>query len=75
MNIIELAKKAGISSFWAENSTRQLERFATFVRAEALEEAAKVCDELQNKQAIGNGDVYVLPTTNKDCAAAIRGMK
>ena len=52
--IIAMAREAGISSVWAEASTRQLERFAALVaahereklqmiRAIALEEAAQLC--------------------------------
>ena len=63
--IIELAKEAGfpdptISANWFET----LERFAAFVRAEALEEAAKVCDD----ESRYSNDAEC-------CAAAIRGLK
>ena len=70
MNIIELAKEAGlhtedgIGMAFAD----RLERFAALVRAEALEEAAKVCDK------------YAKNSSNpmnfaENCAAAIRSMK
>ena len=63
MSVIELAKEAGMTVFVPES----LERFAVLVRAEALEEAAKVCDELKWRG----------PPLNfaENCAAAIRGLK
>ena len=52
MNITELVREAGIYDgreglMWC--SKEQLERFAALVRAEALEEAAKVCRTAQAK--------------------------
>ena len=60
MNIIELAKEAG---YQEGRPMARLERFAALVRAEALEEAAKVCDG------------YGPPDYVSDLAAAIRGLK
>ena len=83
MNIIELAEKSGIQEWWGEPDEcydefcEMLERFAVFVRAEALEEAAKVCDEF-----VEDMDFDCDMTLNevgdymaKYCAAAIRGLK
>lgn len=42
-------------------------------RNDALEEAAKVCDELRNKDYSSEGERWVAGTD--DCAAAIRAMK
>lgn len=39
------------------------------------EKAAKVCEELGKTKFIPNHDVYILPPTPQDCAAAIRSMK
>ena len=51
MNIIELAKEAGV---WDEiGYPKCIERFAALVRAEALEEAAKVCEEVANRYKTG----------------------
>ena len=72
MNIIELTKEADIyvahlNKPMTDKEVRLafLERFAALVRAEALEEAAKVCDEFGPWR----------DTTGKDCAEAIRGLK
>ena len=68
MNIIELAKEAGFSEVEDWNSyvcdQQRLERFAALVRAEALEEAAKVCDD----ESRYSNDAEC-------CAAAIRRLK
>ena len=48
MNIIELAKEAGLlagDEAWVSPHQEAMERFAELVRAEALEEAAKEADE------------------------------
>ena len=61
MNIIELAKEAGVLGGFDELHP-SIEKFAALVRAEALDEAAKVCDEH--------------PTwTGRMCAAVIMGLK
>ena len=70
MNIIELAKEAGIETEWSFDFKIRLERFAALVRAEALEEAAKVCEEKYRR-----GPVYKSWMIADECAAAIRGLK
>ena len=71
MNIIELANRAGLNMPDRRNDLwmPQFERFAALVRAEALEEAAKVCDDLVLEHP-GRAD-----KTADQCAAAIRGLK
>ena len=66
MNILELAKEAGISPFWAENRTQQLKRFAALVRLEALEEAANVCESKLNEHQVHSNFI---------CATSIRKLK
>ena len=75
--IIELAKEAGFDLSVDEYNgnlevdcegvyyTEVLERFAALVRAEALDEAAKVCEQ----------DEFQIYETAERCAAAIRGLK
>ena len=74
MDIIELAKEAGAMfdhMTWVERDLAPVfERFATLVRAEALEEAAKVCDT-RSEQWITNNDALEA----RRCAAAIRVLK
>lgn len=69
MNIIELAREAGIKQA-VENPSllmvHELTRFAALVRAQALEEAADICDRVNN---------YDNPMTAGDCADAIRALK
>ena len=74
MNIIELAKEAGlVFGLQMYVDHYQLERFAALVRAKALEEAAKVCAMMEwqgrSEEAIWKGDAA------DECAAAIRGLK
>ena len=67
MNIIELAKEAGLHrTEWNDwlCYDKTLERFAALVRAEALEEAAKVCETDEMRYECSD-----------ECAAAIRGLK
>jgi hypothetical protein len=69
MNITELAKEAGLA--WV--ARKRLERIAALVRAEALEEAAKVCDDYAAECAANeNWEAEDVSLIN---AAAIRGMK
>ena len=77
MNIIESAKQAGpliTTPFdqWCEN-------FAALVRAQALEEAAGVCENTlahhYMKQVIPTHDEALLLAACADCAAAIRKLK
>ena len=78
MNIIELAhricwrykhsKDPHHSSTYTFNEST-LQQFAKTIRAEALEEAAKVCEQIDTA-AFGSER----PAPN-DCAAAIRGLK
>jgi hypothetical protein len=69
MNIIELAKEAGFvedTNCEIYGSYYHLERAAALVRAEALEEAAKMCEAKQSYNAMH---------ANTEFAAAIRGLK
>ena len=71
--IIELAKEAGLIQYVQVEKTcvsNALERFVALVRAEALEEAAKVCAD--NALESING---VEQSAMRKCAAAIRGLK
>lgn len=45
MNLIELALNAGFGPRTIEAAGKQIERFAQLVRDQALEAAAKVCEE------------------------------
>lgn len=74
-SIIELAREAGFeNSEYGLNCTPGMyaynmgivERFAALVRAAALEEAADICDRVNN---------YDNPMTAGDCADAIRALK
>lgn len=68
MSIIELAHEAGygdIEAWLDDESMPFLERFAALVRAEALEEAAKVCESIEPSWR--RNDV--------NCAEAIRNLK
>ena len=85
MNIIEMAKQAGFHFHDAgygpevlhtephEYSQKCFERFAHFVRAAALEEAAGVCDDKHDEWRFGDGEDAA--SGPKDCAAAIRQLK
>ena len=81
MNIIELAKDADIyvahlNKPMTDKEVRLafLERFAELVRAEALEEAAKVCDE-GTGNAVQTDVLKVLRQERERIAEAIRGLK
>ena len=67
-SIIELARRAGIAKHGLGYTCweGQLERFANLIRAEVLEEAADICDRVNN---------YDNPMTAGDCADAIRALK
>lgn len=75
--IIKLAREAasGMLSYDAEGNwrlgEREVERFATLVRTAALEEAARVCEELDEEALCKEGR----PASGRECAAAIRAMK
>jgi hypothetical protein len=81
MNIIELAREAGFEIDCASLEWhRRIERFAHLVRAAALEEAARGCDEVavQANEAWHMG--YKTQDQGRemgadDCAAAIRALK
>lgn len=90
MNIFEQAKDAGftvtggrIESPYIGGSDigQRLKEFAALVRAESLEEAAKVCDEHAAKaEANGytvKGETFIdgFGDGSCACAAAIRGLK
>ena len=71
MNIIELAKEADKEKYFnIKNKALKtfLERFADLIRAETLEEAAKVCEEHPDGLNMLGGAFVT-------CAAAIRGLK
>ena len=72
MNIIELAKEAGFTYYdeYPSSLTVRFEKLAALVRAEALDEAAKVCEKIGQG---GIGDIGDDTTTL--CAAAIRKLK
>ena len=82
MNIIELAREAGIKQA-VENPSllmvHELTRFAALVRAAALEEAAEACENTlaqhYMKQVIPTHDEALLLAACADCAAAIRALK
>jgi hypothetical protein len=69
MNIIELAKEAGLladdGEVWLSPYQEAMERFAALVRAEALEEAAGWVEKLGALNT----------ATPQNIAAAIRGLK
>ena len=73
MNIIELAQQAydGLGPPLVPNTTatKFIERFATLVRAAALEEAADICERL----GLSQNSEWEAGTL--DCAAAIRQLK
>jgi len=73
MNIIELAKQAHgpITSRWWDMDVAALERFATLVRAQTLEEAAVACEDL-DEEASWKEDRLA---SGHECAAAIRALK
>ena len=86
MNIIELAREAqqenltDTSGYWFQMEVRDLERFAALVRAQALEEAAGVCDGV----AVQANEAWHMGYKTQDqgreigadaCAAAIRQLK
>ena len=79
MNTHDLAFKAanGMLSFDAEGEWRlnqkEVERFATLVRAQTLEEAAGVCDDKHDEWRFGDGEDST--SGPKDCAVAIRQLK
>jgi len=87
--IIELAREAGAyicTSSMVPDSIpeisfvpQKLERFAHLVRAQALEEAAGVCENTlaqhYMKQVILTHDQALLLAACADCAAAIRALK
>jgi hypothetical protein len=71
--IKELALQAGAGE-WGDSvipAMMSVEKFAGLIRNDALEEAAKVCDRLRNKNY--SSEEWVAGTD--DCAAAIRAMK
>lgn len=81
MNIIEAAKAAGWTQTAIDMASKQeierLERFAQVIRNQALEDAAKVCEEqigglsmfATSRECIANNGVA------RYCASAIRAMK
>ena len=83
MNIIELAREAGLGEslthnggalrVWVEGADwhDELTRFAALVRAAALEEAAGACEDLDEDTCWKEGRL----ASGHKCAAAIRAMK
>lgn len=81
MNVIEAAKAAGIlperdETFGKvyEVEEQQLERFAQIIRNQALEDAAKACDDIRSPWGYSAEKADWIRGTD-DCAAAIRAMK
>jgi hypothetical protein len=81
--ILRLAREAGLKLFnegWTSSDNgdavteESLERFAALVAAHEREECAKVCEELELKNAAGQYGTYVAGWSDgtDDCAAAIR---
>ena len=76
MNIIELAKQAGFTAndeqeVFLRVYREEIERFATLIRNEALEEAAGVCIETGSTKGSCDAAFDIADA----CAAAIRAMK
>lgn len=81
MNVIEAAKAAGWTQTAIDMASKQeierLERFAQVIRNQALEDAAKACEEqigglsmfATSRECIANNGAA------RDCASAIRAMK
>ena len=74
-NVIDLARESGLHKMIQvkhvvdkvyEIPSEKLERFAALVRAEALEEAAKVCEYMGRTMPDRDGEI------TEWCAAAIR---
>lgn len=80
-SIIELAREAGME--WQGGFTRvvecvtqsELERFATLVRAAALDEAARMVENLPLEWPDQPSIAQTERATIGDCAAAIRALK
>jgi len=70
VDIIELAREAFMLDVWFENR-KEVERFAALVRAQALEEAAVACEDL-DEEASWKEDRLA---SGHECAAAIRALK
>ena len=71
MNIIELAKRAGIDEYefgYMDITKAELNKFAELVAAHEREECAKVCDS----EWSGDADAYDYSIASNECAAAIR---
>ena len=85
MNIIELAKEAGFYVTDDDILMPEWKKLADLVRAEALEEAAKVCDAYIDRLHEMRDNDKSLPEYQPElagrqagagrCAAAIRGLK
>ena len=88
--IIRMMKEAGFYFGKDDEFTPEWERFASLVRAEALEEAAKVCDAIEEDHwnlykgrkpytgsEAGRADPHEQGVSMgaEECAAAIRGLK
>jgi hypothetical protein len=87
-SIIELAKQAGlhlyVNDITEEPYAVVVERFATLVRAEVLEEAEGVCEEVHDRyptdifpdgQSVDAQSAKMARITATNCAAAIRALK
>ena len=76
MNITKLTSQAGSYTSVIHGNTcftyEQLQKFVDIVRAEALEEAAKVCESTYPTY---ESDQMLCFDTPAECAAAIRGLK
>ena len=75
INIIELAKKAGYDeqSETIPSFQNFIERFATIVRAEALEKAIEVCRQIGGKFYMAGDDLEGFGAD--ECVEAIKGLK
>lgn len=79
--VLELARVAGLAEsvddynpYWTADDTDTLERFAKLIAEHEREECAKVCEELELKNAAGQYGTYVAGWSDgtDDCADAIR---
>lgn len=74
INIIELVKEAGAEPNYILLKCEALERFAALVRAETLEEAAKLCEQ-GTGDAIQTETLKLLLQERGRIASVIRGLK
>ena len=79
MNITEALKAAGWTdtaiSMASEQEMQRMERFAQIIRNQALEDAAKCCDDLKPTNHYYERYDSDWSTGTLDCCEAIRSMK